>query len=229
MEQVTKAEQHLIDWGLPSLRRTVAVHWDYEGPSHRQRWPLASVTFANQFWTYERYLHISRVVPALFSVAGVSSPVELHSLGRMYGRPAVVQAASLPLPPPPPSSPRSWRIQGKDRCRYSLGTNGVARVAGMTMCCQTAFGTPAPDFLSGFTPLAFPKNGFTARQRWCPPRYTAGYSVAPIGTGGTTRRYCHYCYYYSQDVVRTSSVRHRVFSVKALLRSSINEVKSYSS
>ena len=95
----------------------------------------------------------------------------------------------------PPPSPRSWRIQGKDRCRYSLGTNGVAGVAGMTMCCQTAFGTPAPYFLSGFTPLAVPKNGFTARQRWCPPRYTAGYSVAPIassvGTGGTTRRYCY--------------------------------------
>ena len=124
-----------------------------------------------------------------FSVAEVSSPVELHSLGRMYGRPTVVQAAS------PPPSPRSWRIQGKDRCRYSLGTNGVAGVAGMTMCCQTAFGTPAPDFLSGFTPLAVPKNGFTARQRWCPPRYTARYSVAPIassvGTGGTTRRYCY--------------------------------------
>ena len=100
-----KAEQHLIDWGLPSLRRAVAVQWDYEGPSHRQRWPLVSVTFANQFWIYNRYLHISRVVPALFSVTGVSSPVELHSLGRMYGRPAVVQAASLPPPPPPPPPP----------------------------------------------------------------------------------------------------------------------------
>ena len=95
-----KAEQHLIDWGLPSLRRAVAVQWDYEGPSHRQRWPLASVTFANQFWTYNRYLHISRVVPALFSVAGVSSLVELHSLSRMYGRSAVVQAASPPPPHP---------------------------------------------------------------------------------------------------------------------------------
>ena len=81
------------------MRRAVAVQWDYEGPSHRQRWPLVSVTFANQFWIYNRYLHISRVVPALFSVTGVSSPVELHSLGRMYGRPAVVQAASLPPPP----------------------------------------------------------------------------------------------------------------------------------
>ena len=165
------------------MRRAVAAQWEYEGPSHRQRWPLASVTFANQFWTYNRYLHISRVVPALFSVAGVSSPVEVHSLDRMYRIPAVVQAAS-------PPSPRSWRIQGKDRCRYSLGTNSVAGVVGMT-----AFGTPAPDFLSGFTPLAFPKNGLTARQRWCPPRYTAGYSVASIassvGTGGTTRRYCY--------------------------------------
>ena len=61
--------------------------------------------------------------------------------------------------------------------------------------CQIAFGTSAPDFLSGFTPLAFPKNGFTTRQQWCPPRYTVRYSVVPIassvGTGGTTRRYCY--------------------------------------
>lgn len=43
------AEQHLTGRGLPSLRRAVAVQWDFEGPSHRRRWPLASVTFANQF------------------------------------------------------------------------------------------------------------------------------------------------------------------------------------
>ena len=173
------------------MRRAVAVQWDYEGPSHRQRCPLASVTFANQFWTYNRYLHISRVVPALFSVAGVSSLVDLHSLSRMYGRSAVVQAAS---PPPPTLStkladPRERQVSiqlGHQRRRRSC-RNGS---------CQTAFGTPAPDFLSGLTPLAFPKNGLnTARQRWCPPRYTAGYSVASIassvGTGGTTRRYCY--------------------------------------
>ena len=88
----------------------------------------------------------------LFSVAGVSSPVELRSLGRKFGRLTVVQAAS-------PPSPRNWRIQGKDECRYSLGTNGVAGVAGVTQRCQTAFGTPSPDFLSGFAPLAFPKSG----------------------------------------------------------------------
>ena len=42
-----------------------------------------------------------------WSSAGLSSPVELHSLCRVYGRRAVVQAASNP-------SPRSQWIQGND-------------------------------------------------------------------------------------------------------------------
>ena len=104
------------------------------------------------------------------------------------------QLLSRQQAPPPPTlstklaDPRERQVSiqlGHQRRRRSCRNDS----------CQTAFGTPAPDFLSGLTPLAFPKNGFTARQRWCPPRYTAGYSVAPIassvGTGGTTRRYCY--------------------------------------
>ena len=87
-----------------------------------------------------------------WSSAGVSSPVELHSLGRVYGRLAVVQAAS-------PPSPRGQWVQGNDESRYCLGTNGVTGAAGVALSCQTAFGTPAPDYLSGFTRLAFPRTG----------------------------------------------------------------------
>ena len=87
-----------------------------------------------------------------WSSAAVSSPMELCSLGRVYGRRSVVQAAS-------PPSPRGQWIQGNDECRYCLGTNSVTGVARLVLSCQTTFGAPAPDFLLGFTPLALPRTG----------------------------------------------------------------------
>lgn len=36
------AGQHLTDRGLPGLWRAVADQWDYSGPSHRRRQPVAS-------------------------------------------------------------------------------------------------------------------------------------------------------------------------------------------
>ena len=87
-----------------------------------------------------------------WSSAGVSSPMELRSLKRVYGRRTVVQAAS------PPSPHGQW-IQGNDECRYCLGTNSVAGVAGLALSGQNAFGTLAPAFLLWFTPLGFPRTG----------------------------------------------------------------------
>ena len=85
-------------------------------------------------------------------LAGASSPAKLHSLGRLHGRRAVVQAAS-------PPSPRDRWIQENDESRYYLSINSVAGVAGVALSRQTAFWTAAPDFLVGFTPLAFPMTG----------------------------------------------------------------------
>ena len=85
-----------------------------------------------------------------WSSTGVSSPVELRSLDRVYGRRAVVQAVS-------PPSPRDQWIQESDECRCCLDTYSIAGVPGVALTCQITFGTPAPDFLLGFTPLAFPR------------------------------------------------------------------------
>ena len=110
-------------------------------------------------WAYNRYLRIFCAVSAPSGDAGVPSLLELHSLGMIFGGRAVVQAAS-------PPSPRSLANPRERRVSMLLGTKGVAGVAGVALCCQTAYGTPTPDFLSGFTPIAFPKSGYTTRQWW---------------------------------------------------------------
>ena len=49
--------------------------------------------------------------------------------------------------------------------QYSLASVAPQELPVMTIQGQTALGTPAPDFLSGFTPLAFPMGGYATRQR----------------------------------------------------------------
>ena len=83
----------------------------------------------------------------------MSSPVQLHSLDsldRVCVEDKLLSRQQAPLSMQQPVDPRE---------RYCLGTNSVAGVAGVALSCQTAVGTRAPDFLLGFTPLAFPRMG----------------------------------------------------------------------
>ena len=90
------AEQHLTGWGLPSLRRAVAVQWDCNGPSHRRKWPLAPISFANRFGlrtgncslpVLSRHLTVTLACPLQWSFVAWAGT---------FGGQAVVQAADPP-------------------------------------------------------------------------------------------------------------------------------------
>ena len=57
----------------------------FNDSSHRQKWPLALISFAN-WMDLSLVTATSHVVPAPYNDAGVSSPVELKSLGRVIWR-----------------------------------------------------------------------------------------------------------------------------------------------
>ncbi len=57
----------------------------YNDLSHRQKWPLALVSYANQM-SLSPVTATSRVMSTPFGIAGVSSPVEPQGLGRIIWR-----------------------------------------------------------------------------------------------------------------------------------------------
>ena len=93
----------------------------------------------------------------LHSEAGISSPVRKAWVGK-YGGEAVTHAAG-------PPSPRYWNDPLERHEPVHLVP--VTSQELPERCCRqrrTALEAPTLDFSSGFTPKAFPVNGYAARQ-----------------------------------------------------------------
>ena len=90
------AEQHLIDWGLPSFSAGGSCSMGYEDPSYRRKQPLAPISTPTEIRLITGKLLFS-VLCLRRSEAGVSSPGR-DARASVLESPAVAHAAGFHSP-----------------------------------------------------------------------------------------------------------------------------------
>ena len=140
--------QHL-DWlGATQLEVGSSCPVRCDDLSHNQKQPLAFLTICQLDGTYKQWLLLPVFISSSNSWMKLECPLQMTGLGRVYGSSGLSNSQGSPL-----SS--FWCGPMERISPVLIGIREATEVAGSVLVDYICLRGSTPDFLLGFTPLAF--------------------------------------------------------------------------